>query len=485
MNRLDITMVAATLILISSLFRRNHTELFEYIPIRGTIVPQEESKFYLTDAVRFYNQRPSRHTQFTPLTQGKHFWMLHSFPGKSDMVLNKSRAVSITKVYYTNNSSLYCAKVALRSFGYNLETIQFEQDASDTWKQNSIYAVLGDPPEYAQYVGIVDYSAADSAIIKRFMPYADIKSVLSSDLLPKLTTPSYYRLIYIIDIALKENVYQDMFEQKSIDPATYDVNILHNYLVSHQSSVYEHFSPITVNVPTIPFVHYEKDEFSIISFPIKNVFHLDLRNGDYVTIGNKRYLVMSVVNEQYVCATSFYATIKESTFKRDAYANKWYASYQLPEWVQETQIYLISLNRYGEYDPIRKEVTLMPLEDWDTGYSCYTNSSLLSKEACESPYDAMGNPKSQVDIWDKPCQVDSDCPFFKLNAKHGGCLPGKYCEMPLGVEQLSYRKYNQESIPICYGCAVDESDCCSKQPEPDYTFKGDLLGRMQKGIGIM
>jgi hypothetical protein len=97
---------------------------------------------------------------------------------------------------------------------------------------------------------------------------------------------------------------------------------------------------------------------------------------------------------------------------------------------------------------------------------------------------------NQNGIWDAPCQVNSDCPFYQANKNYpnefGKCIKdtGK-CEMPMGVIPLGFTKYGKIE-PICYNCDVNSTDsrCCGKQFDdiksgkakynsPDYVFKDD------------
>jgi hypothetical protein len=48
--------------------------------------------------------------------------------------------------------------------------------------------------------------------------------------------------------------------------------------------------------------------------------------------------------------------------------------------------------------------------------------------------------------WDRPCEVDADCPFATVVADpastsfltRGACLPSGYCELPLGVRRIGH-----------------------------------------------
>ena len=109
---------------------------------------------------------------------------------------------------------------------------------------------------------------------------------------------------------------------------------------------------------------------------------------------------------------------------------------------------------------------------------------------CKSFHPEVG----QNGIWDAPCQVNSDCPFYQANKNYPNSL-GKcdkitgQCEMPLGVIPIGFTKYGRIE-PDCYNCDITDSDnkCCGKQAEkinkgnvqyntPDYIFKDDEIIR--------
>jgi hypothetical protein len=113
---------------------------------------------------------------------------------------------------------------------------------------------------------------------------------------------------------------------------------------------------------------------------------------------------------------------------------------------------------------------------------CVTNPRILSRGECETPKGSG--------IWDEPCTQDADCPFFQANRTYpnyrGGCNQAGYCEMPIGVKRLGYRKFDakdtQASLPYCHGCS-DNNDpraCCIQQGDtPDYAFPMDVFHRRQ------
>ncbi len=123
--------------------------------------------------------------------------------------------------------------------------------------------------------------------------------------------------------------------------------------------------------------------------------------------------------------------------------------------------------------------------------TCITEPRIMNKMQCESAYDAFGRDKPNgPDIWDKPCVKNVDCPFFQANKTYpnyrGGCING-YCELPLGLQRASYRKYylGEDSFPLCHGCGSDDHDpdiqrkCCDMQgANPNYAFELDAYERL-------
>jgi hypothetical protein len=53
--------------------------------------------------------------------------------------------------------------------------------------------------------------------------------------------------------------------------------------------------------------------------------------------------------------------------------------------------------------------------------------------------------------WDRPCTNDAECPFYDSRQGRGGCDAG-FCEMPLGVDRLSFRKAANPGNAMFVGC---------------------------------
>ena len=130
----------------------------------------------------------------------------------------------------------------------------------------------------------------------------------------------------------------------------------------------------------------------------------------------------------------------------------------------------------------------------DDEYKCY-GGEFHDKYNCNNVYDSYGKIKKRINVWDRPCQHNSDCPFYKKNKNYennfGGCKRG-YCEYPLGTTVLSPRQYLPDNKMKCHNCKKIYSDgtsCCYDQlnkndyphlKSPDYVFKDDYTLRNSK-----
>jgi len=107
-------------------------------------------------------------------------------------------------------------------------------------------------------------------------------------------------------------------------------------------------------------------------------------------------------------------------------------------------------------------------------YLCYGSSGRTQVE-CELDYNTNFINKERG-IWDKTCQTDKECPFYKSNKNYtntfGGCNEGS-CEMPIGIRRLGNRYYEVDSLKDaeCY------NGKCSQQAKPDYRFINDIWVR--------
>jgi hypothetical protein len=99
--------------------------------------------------------------------------------------------------------------------------------------------------------------------------------------------------------------------------------------------------------------------------------------------------------------------------------------------------------------------------DLTYNYECVTNPNIKFKEQCESLYSISGILKDSYDVWDRKCIYHTDCPFFNLeknNKYNGKCNNTGYCEMPIGVSSIGYRKYTIENNGNNGNCPVKDKN---------------------------
>lgn len=114
-------------------------------------------------------------------------------------------------------------------------------------------------------------------------------------------------------------------------------------------------------------------------------------------------------------------------------------------------------------------------------YKCFGKDG-FNESTCRS----YSFKNQRVGIWDKPCNKDQECPFYRINKnypnKRGGCLNG-YCEVPVNIKRLGFKKYDLQSKPFCHNCNKKDClgencfTCCDEQKNPDYMFKNDSVDR--------
>lgn len=122
----------------------------------------------------------------------------------------------------------------------------------------------------------------------------------------------------------------------------------------------------------------------------------------------------------------------------------------------------------------------------ESKFKCFLKKG-FNKSTCRS----YSESKKTSGVWDKPCNSNEECPFYKKNKNYensrGGCING-YCEMPLNIERVGYKVYLSKDKPFCHNCnkknCLGEEcfTCCDEQKDrkkyknlksPDYIFSND------------
>ena len=112
-------------------------------------------------------------------------------------------------------------------------------------------------------------------------------------------------------------------------------------------------------------------------------------------------------------------------------------------------------------------------------FKCFNNEG-FNQATCES----YNFEKKTKGVWDKPCENNNECPFYKKNKNYtntrGGCKNG-YCEMPLNIKRLGFRYFSKDQKPLCYNCNIKNClgeecyMCCDEQKNRKKSQKNFFL----------
>jgi hypothetical protein len=123
-------------------------------------------------------------------------------------------------------------------------------------------------------------------------------------------------------------------------------------------------------------------------------------------------------------------------------------------------------------------------------YRCFYKEG-FNESTCRS----YSHIRKLTGTWDKPCEKNEECPFFKKNKNYenskGGCLGGR-CEMPLNIQRRGFKLFNKKKKAFCHNCNIKDClgddcyTCCDEQKNrkkypnlksPDYMFFNDYSDR--------
>ena len=121
-------------------------------------------------------------------------------------------------------------------------------------------------------------------------------------------------------------------------------------------------------------------------------------------------------------------------------------------------------------------------------YGCYGNNNIANKFECDSYYNIDGTPKKYYSLWDKKCDTDIECPYYKSNKNYpnnrGGCINNGFCEFPVGVKRLGFNKYIDTGLhkPLCYNC---DNETVGNNKPVDYVFEDDFREREKNNLNTI
>jgi len=214
------------------------------------------------------------------------------------------------------------------------------------------------------------------------------------------------------------------------------------------------------------------------------------------------FVVLFELSNQKIVKATWKSILRQEDLLYIESANKWRVSKD----TTTSSTYLDSVNQ--KLVP-KEDVMYVSTERYDhddssdAKYSCYGDAegnNVDRKYRCTSQFSLLGYTK-QKGTWDRKCQINEDCPFYRKNTNYpnerGGCKSNGFCEMPINVDQKSPIKIDEEAIhnAYCYNCDAEDNEykCCLSQERkrrhkydlmssPDYAFESDFLERQKNGI---
>ena len=234
-------------------------------------------------------------------------------------------------------------------------------------------------------------------------------------------------------------------------------------------------------------------------------------NSEYMNyICNLKYYINGLKDVDINRIKAYYPFIKENYNTLKYYYSKSVdTKSESEERINSNNIYLSSENsllpimRYNIISSVENFITRLEMpadyieaikEDYDKSnkggfYGCYGNNEIKNKFECDSYYKIDGTPKQYYSLWDKRCETDSECPYYKSNSNYinnrGGCIKSGFCEFPVGVKRLGFTKYTDVNLnaPLCYNCKDDDNGGDIKKP--DYVFENDFEDRKKNNLNTI
>jgi len=330
---------------------------------------------------------------------------------------------------------------------------------------------------------IIDYNSISKQKLGFFIPFARTSYVDMRLLVPKQKAMTSIYPFLTIDM-----LYYTLNRKAVPNPVDDAVNNFYHLFFPFVAPITEDFSDsqnisLAIDYPIdIQIIVNKYDDLKVATIPLQN---LNLVKGDKVTLSkqisssaNGKYYVSKVETDKltlcsYAYAMNFYDNFK---IKKTKHTDGTLVGDLASTSDVSGNVWFIDLDAPGTV--VNGQAVIRPIVAHDGKYRCVPSIEYKTQETCESPIDPFGDEKTQFNLWDKPCEKNTDCPFWVKQTDRGKCIDG-YCEMPLGVQRLGYTRYvdsDGNGKPYCHGCPDPlKPDCCDKQANPDYAFGGDYF----------
>ena len=293
----------------------------------------------------------------------------------------------------------------------------------------------------------------------------------------------------------------------------YDIDLINNITTNPITTNPITTNPITTN-PQISQTSYKTQNYimilnkiEIIGLPAPNTIEFNKNNkiktDDVSNTREEQFNTQNEINDYY--NNDFY--YKDQVIENNA--SNFIPGDENSKFFQKKNMKLIDNNERSDMDltlldkdsvssKINEKIMNIAKDTEFNNHRCFGFVNGISQELpqyknpifCKSYHPEI----NQNGIWDSPCQVDNDCPFYKANKNYtnefGKCdKETGSCEMPLGIIPIGFTKYGKLE-PNCYNCDITSKDskCCRTQindikegsvnyKSPDYIFSNDESSR--------
>lgn len=324
---------------------------------------------------------------------------------------------------------------------------------------------------------------------------------------------------YLLSIVLSNIINKEIINTNNITDLSYNIkddynkfiedldniNITLNDNISNYFKLYldedngESFNCNNIDICELTIYDYyiysiNYDDENKIEYDIQYIFRI--QNSDYMYVYRflinrytDNFIIHNIELEGITIETnntydySYDKKLWTDTNKYDINIEDGYNSYNDLYDYQMNSDYLFNLENIEIIESFDNEDDIEENE-FEIQYQCF-NSYGETQDECENTYDNYGNEK-ELGVWDKLCENNEDCPFYKANENYdnefGGCVDG-YCELPLNMESISPHYYKEDSKkqPYCHNYQYEYDSCFLQTNKelypdllsPDYAFQKD------------
>lgn len=370
---------------------------------------------------------------------------------------------------YFNDIEIEILKIIFRASNISYDETKFiKLDYSGTittnlWESCDIIIIFNNMSflrvEDGLRMEFIDYSEMDINVLKVYIPFVQRKPVVLSDYFNRNERIFDIRDLCCFDMVLYGN--KGMEESKDYVYELSAINVL-----------LDAFDKINYYTLYFPFfqqtMEYVRDKNAYIakrgSMTILEQFEDDKKetNGSPALVFDKEIQGFYRASDQSIEIASKVNGIPLEMEDKVTLLGQ--------EREEENGVYIVTKVRGNKAFMFKEEQKDTVNDKWEK-YGCFNNPIARREEDCEKG------------MWDRPCETNSECPFYQINKNYknyrGGCFNG-YCEMPIGVKRLAYRTFDDTTKSMCYGCGPDEDNeaCCTKSVSPDYAYPLDMYDRL-------